>query len=122
MVFGVVDLKEATLIYEYSTHLLSEICKRPLDAIYRRHEIDKIRQYEQRVREVEHSSFTPLIFLSSGGMGKVATTFYKRIASMLAEKKHFPFSMSMGLIRCHISYSLLRSSIMCVRGARSSPS
>ena len=93
-----------------------------LDAIYRRHELDKIRQYEQCVREVEHSSFTPLIFSSSGGMDKVATTFYKQIASMLAEKKHFPFSMSMGLIRCHISYSLLRSSIMCVRGARSSPS
>ena len=90
----------------------------PLDAIYRRHELDKISQYEQRVREVEHSSFTPLIFSSSGGMDKVATTFYKQIASMLAEKKHFPFSMSMGLI----SYALLRSSIMCTRGARSSPS
>ena len=49
----------------------------PLDAIYRRHELDKIRQYEQRVREVEHSSFTPLIFSSFRGMGKVATTFYK---------------------------------------------
>ena len=49
----------------------------PLDTIYRRHELDKIRQYEQRVREVEHSSFTPLIFSSSGGVGKVATTFYR---------------------------------------------
>ena len=91
----------------------------PLDAIYRRHKLDKIRQYAQRVREVEHSSFTPLIFSSSGGMGKVATTFYKRIASMLAEKKHFPLSMSMWLIKCRISYALLRSSIMCIRGARS---
>ena len=92
----------------------------PLDAVYRRHELDKIRQYEQRVREVEHSSFTPLIFSSSRGFDKVATTFCKRIASMLAEKKHFVFCMSMRLIRCCISYALLRSSIMCIGGARSS--
>ena len=86
-----------------------------MDAVYRRHKLDKIRQYEQRVREVEHSSLTPLIFSSSKGMGKAITTFYKRIPSMLAEKKYFPLSMSMGLIRCRISYEL-----MCIRGARSS--
>ena len=49
----------------------------PLDSVYRRHKLDKILQYEQCVREVEHSSFTPLIFSFSGGMDKVATTFYK---------------------------------------------
>ena len=91
----------------------------PLDAVYRRHKLDKIHQYDQCLREVEYLSFTPLIFSSSRGMGKVATTFYKRIASMLAEKKHFPPSMSIGLIRCRISYALLRSSIMCIREARS---
>ena len=90
-----------------------------LDAVYRRHKLDKIHQYDQRLREVKYLSFTPLIFSSSRGMGKVATTFYKRIASMLAEKKHFPPSMSIGLIRCRISYALLRSSIMCIREARS---
>ena len=62
----------------------------PLDAIYRRHELDKISQYEQRVREVEHSSFTPLIFSSSGGMGKVATTFYEQIASCWQRRNIFP--------------------------------
>ena len=37
-------------------------------AIYRRHEKMKKRSYEDRIRKVEHSSFTPLIFFATGGM------------------------------------------------------
>ena len=40
---------------------------RTLEACYRDNELKKKRKYEQRVREVEHSSFTPLIFSTSGG-------------------------------------------------------
>ena len=43
--------------------------------------------YEQRVRDVERTSFTPLVMSTTGGMGKAASTFYKRFASMLNEKK-----------------------------------
>ena len=39
------------------------------------------------MREVEHSSFTLLVLSCSGGMGKLATTFYKRLAAMISEKK-----------------------------------
>ena len=42
------------------------------------------------------------------------TNFYKRIASMLAEKKKSSFSMPISLIRCCLSFALLRSSIMCM--------
>ena len=35
----------------------------PFKSAYRRHEREKRRQYEQRVREVEHGHFTPLVFL-----------------------------------------------------------
>ena len=31
-----------------------------LKSVYRRHEQEKKRQYEQRVREVEHATFTPI--------------------------------------------------------------
>ena len=57
-----------------------------LAATYRRHETLKKRHYEQRVREVEHASFTPLVFSSTSGLGPAATTFYKRLASMLSDK------------------------------------
>ena len=35
---------------------------------YRKHELEKKRQYEQCVREVEHASFTPLVLSATGGM------------------------------------------------------
>ena len=44
------------------------------------------RQYEQRVREIEHTSFTPLVLSATGGMASEAKMFYKRLASCLATK------------------------------------
>ena len=41
-----------------------------LQAVYRRHEQEKKRQYEQRVREVEHGTFTPLVLSSTGRNGQ----------------------------------------------------
>ena len=47
-----------------------------IQSLYRRHEQEKKREYGDRVREVEHASFTPLVFATTGGMGKEATIFY----------------------------------------------
>ena len=87
---------------------------------YRRNEQEKKRTYEERVREVEHGSFSPLIFSTSGGMGPIATVVYKRIATLIAEKRNQPYSRTLFWIRCKLSFSLLRSAIMCIRGSRSS--
>ena len=86
---------------------------------YRRHEQAKKRQYGQRVREVEHGVFTPLVFSSTGGMGREAITFYKRLADMLSQKRQHPYPTVMGWLRCRLSFASLRSSIMCIRGSRS---
>ena len=51
----------------------------------------KKRAYEQRVMEVEHASFTPLVFAATGGMANEATHFYKRLASHLATKWDQPY-------------------------------
>eukprot|EP00731_Ephydatia_muelleri_P036835 Em0335g1a len=50
-------------------------------ACYRTHEASKKRAYERRILEVEHASFTPLIFSATGGLGREATVVYKRIAA-----------------------------------------
>ena len=42
-----------------------------LAATFRKHEGEKRRAYEERVWKVERDSFTPLVFSSSGGMGKL---------------------------------------------------
>jgi len=53
-----------------------------LSAAYCKHEQEKRRTYEERVHEVEHGCFPPLVF-TSGGMGKAATVVYKHLASHL---------------------------------------
>ncbi len=61
-------------------------CRSTLAQSYKRNEMEKKRAYEQRVREIEHGSFTPLVFSAAGGMGPAAVIVYKKLASMLAEK------------------------------------
>ena len=95
-------------------------CNQNLNATYQRHEKEKRRNYEQRIREVDHGSFTPLILAATGGMGKVCQITFKRLASMLSCKRDQPYSSTMNTIRCMISSSLLKSQIRAIRGTRSS--
>ena len=74
----------------------------------------------QRIREIENASFTPLVLSATGGLAVEATVFYKRLASLLAMKWDQPYSSTLSWLRCHLNFSLLRSAIQCIRGARSS--
>ena len=58
----------------------------PLSRCYITNELEKRHAHDERVREVERACFSPLVFSASGGMGPSATTVYKKLASMLAEK------------------------------------
>ncbi|KAL5459842.1 hypothetical protein EMCRGX_G033225 [Ephydatia muelleri] len=70
--------------------------------------------------EVCHNvSIEPHLQPITGGMGSIATTTYKRLASLLADKWGTSYSQTMGWLHCRLSFSLLRSSIQCIRGARS---
>ncbi len=86
---------------------------------YRRHEREKRRAYDQIVREIEHGTFTPLVFSAADGIGNAATVTYRRLASPLATKRSQSYSRTTGWIRCSLSFSLLRSAITYLRGARS---
>jgi len=55
-----------------------------------------------------------IVFSTSGGMGKAATTTYKHLAHLLSEKWS---SVVMGWLHCSLGFSLVRSSIMCIRGS-----
>ena len=92
----------------------------PLPTCYRKHEQEKKRAYDQRIREVEHGCFSPLVFSAAGGMGPTANVVYKKLASMIAIKHNQSYSQTVNWLRCRLSFSLLRSSIMCIRGSRSS--
>ncbi len=90
-----------------------------LSTAYNKHESEKRRVYGHRVRDIEHGSFSPLVFSSTGGMGKEAKIVLKRIASLVSVKRDTPYSKVINWIRCRLSFSLLRSSLLCIRGTRS---
>ena len=82
-------------------------------------EAGKRRDYLDRIINVEHGSFSPLIFSTSGGMGPTASVVYRRLASLLSLKRDEHYSKTMLFIRCQLGFALLRSSIRCLRGSRS---
>ena len=90
-------------------------------AAHKRNEQAKKREYDERIREVEQGTFTPLVFTSSGGMAPQAITFYAHLAQQLSEKKKQSKSSVVAWMRCRLSFSLLRSAILCIRGTRSKP-
>ena len=69
------------------------------------------------MHDVEHGHFAPLVFTTTGVMGNAAAQVYKRLASLLSEKNDLSYGETMGWIRCRLSFALVRSAIMCIRGA-----
>ena len=67
----------------------------------------------------EQASFTPLVLSTTGGMGGEALTFYRCLADMLSRHSSTSYSGTLAWIRCTLSFSLLRSATMCIRGTRS---
>ena len=57
-----------------------------LATAYRKHEQAKKREYAQRVRDVEHGVFTPLVLTTTGGMSQEATTFYRKLADGISTR------------------------------------
>ena len=74
--------------------------------LYRRHEQAKKREYGDRIIEVENGSFTPLVFATTGGMGREATLFYRRVADQISTKRDTPYSRTMAWIRCTLYFAL----------------
>ena len=91
----------------------------PLTKCYKRCEQQKKKACKEHIREVEHGSFSPLIFSTQGSMSKETTSMYKRLASLLSSKRSEPYSWTITGSDVGLDL-LLQSMIMCLRGARSS--
>ena len=55
--------------------------------IYRIHENEEKRLYSGRVLDIEYGTFTPLVFATTGGMGKKCLMYHNRLAQLIAIKK-----------------------------------
>ena len=75
------------------THVNSQSNKnQEISAIFRKHENSKKREYMERVIEIEHGTFTPLVFGTNGGMGEECCKFISKLASQLREKQNESYS------------------------------
>ena len=52
-------------------------------------------------------------------LGDAASQVYKRLANLLCDKLDLSYGEVNSRIRCKLSFALVRSAIMCIRGARS---
>ena len=91
---------------------------RDLAAVFKSNENEKKRIYNRRVIEIEHGSFTPLVFSSLGGCSREAEIFLKKLCELVAVKRNFTHSKMMNWLRHKISYILMRSAVLCLRGSR----
>ena len=90
-----------------------------LPSLYRTHELQKRREYRDRITNIEYGSFSPLVFSSSGGMRPTASIVYRRLANLISSKHSNPYSWIILFIHCKLSFALLCSSLRCHHGSRS---
>ena len=69
-------------------------------------------------RDIEHGTFTPLIFTSTGGMGKECLQYHSRLAHLISIMKGEDYSKTISWIRARTYFALLRSALICLRGSR----
>ena len=68
---------------------------------------------------IEHGTFTPLVFSVSGVYGKECSMFHKHVAEKIATKTKERYEIIFSIIRCKISFIIHKSALMCIRGSRS---
>ena len=89
-----------------------------ISQVYDQHEKEKKRSYNNRIIQVEKATFTPLIFSTMGGMAHECTMFHKKIAQLISEKSKEEYSHVMNHLRTRLRFTLLRSTLIAVRGER----
>ena len=89
-----------------------------IKSMYKCHEEAKKRAYNHRILEIEHGTFTPLVFSTSGGMSIECEKFFKRLADLLAIKTGQRYSDTITYVRQRIRFDLLRTCLISLRGHR----
>ena len=92
--------------------------KKSLENLYKENEDEKKRLYGERVRNSEKGMFTPLVFTTTGGMGKECSRLTKRLANLIANKTGESYPDVMRHIRTRLRFALLRSTLIAIRGYR----
>ena len=81
-------------------------------------EKEKKMSYNSRVQQIEQGSFTLLVFSTTGGMVRECSTFFSRLAKLISEKRCEDMSKVSAWVKTKINFSLIRSTLTCLRGSR----
>ena len=93
-------------------------CNKNIKQMYHSHEVSKKYEYNARVINIEKSTFTPLVFSTSGGMGEEATHFYKHLAKKISTRKQHKYCDVISFIRRRLRFDLLKTCLISIRGYR----
>ena len=106
--------------------------------IYRCHEQEKKRKYNDRVMNIEQGTFTPLVCSTSGGLGNECETFCRQLANKIATKTNDKYEKVLTWIRWYggtstlfyyvmdnliatirrLSLIVVKAALLCLRGSR----
>jgi hypothetical protein len=86
--------------------------------ILKNHEAEKKRQYNQRIMQIEHGTFTPLVFTTTGVMAPECLMFHKALAHKISEKKGERYDDIMRFMRVRLSFLCVKATLLCLRGSR----
>ena len=78
----------------------------------------KIREYRERILNVEHGDFTPLVFTCAGALAPQSHFTMKKITEKMSKKQNIQVSVVSGWLRCRLSLTLLRTTLLCIRATR----
>ena len=96
-------------------------CGKSLRQIYKEQEREKKARYNERIIEVEKATFVPLVFTTSGGMAPECQKLNKRLAELIAMRRNESYADVMTYIRKKLRFSLLKATLIALRGYRGSP-
>ena len=69
--------------------------------------------------EIEHGSFTPLVFTPYGGYGREGERCISHLAENISMKKDISLSVVTNWLRTKLAFTTIRSAVLCVQGSRS---
>ena len=67
---------------------------------------------------MEQGTFTSLVFTTTGGMGEECMRYHNRLAELVAAKKGEDCATTVSWICSKVSFAILRSALLCLRGSR----
>ena len=85
-----------------------------LKKLLENNEKEKKRKYGRRVVDIEHGSFSPVVFTAFGGCSRETEKVLAVLTSKLSEKRKIDRSVVAGWLNTKLSFALLRAAILCV--------